>query len=153
MFSFNTAESKVTENKKPWYLALVTMDIDVQFGQNKVINGVRHECIDGGICRIRVGRQAPPVKTDLSDVKIDKPFLAVDEDGFVYIIANEKFTRDEMIKSFTLENEVEIDAETIFTLNKIAKTANPNAKNFNGISKGTKLTPYNEDGFNKLKLN
>jgi hypothetical protein len=155
MFSFTTKENaNKLETLKPWYLALLTLEIDVKFGENKVINGVRYSCIGSGVCSIKVGRKAPPpVKTDLSDVKNDKPFIAFDENGSIYIIANESYRRDELLKSFTLNNKVEIDNETISILNKIAKSINPNVKEFKGIVIGTKLTPYNEDGFNKLKLN
>lgn len=39
-------------------LGLDMPDVDYQRGTNKVINGVRHECIDNGTCRIRTGGAA-----------------------------------------------------------------------------------------------
>ena len=154
MFGFvGNAQTKNSSAKKSPWLALLTAEIDIAFGQNEVINGVRYKCIGGGICYIKLGRQANQGVIKLSDVKTNAPLIAIDVDGGVYLVAREDFDREEMRKSFVVANQPEIDAETISLINSIIQKANPNAKEFRGITKGTNLSPYLQEGFNILKLN
>lgn len=157
MFGFvgNATESPMNEiGKKPWYLALLSIEVDIQFGQNKVINGVRYSCVDGGICRVRAGRTANWTRTDLSDVKDSSPILAVnEEDGGLYIIASVDNKRKEFLGSFVLESDTEFDEETLTIINNKLKEVNPRSTPFKGLTKGTVLKPFTEDGFNKIRLN
>jgi len=63
--------------------------IDYQRGTNKVIDGVRHECIDGGVCRIRTGSKATS-KVMYNKLSENRNYLVKDAKGNVALLINKR---------------------------------------------------------------
>ena len=146
---FGLGTNEVSAQK--WIKYLVGVDIKVEFGQNKVINGQRFDCIDGGICKVTVGRIAATSTTN--NLPKDYAFFAIDENGFIYLCAHKSFEREEFKKPFTITDGVNIDNESLNKLNIEIRKVNNNSIMFNGVSKGKTLTPIYEGDFVYLKLN
>jgi hypothetical protein len=54
--NLNFDENPIKENSKIWDIikSLPKVKLEVSFGQNKVVEGVRHECIEKGLCKISI---------------------------------------------------------------------------------------------------
>lgn len=152
--SLSANAQTTSTSKRPWYLALLALSVDVQMGHNDYINGHYVECIRDGFCRVRVNRTANWVKTDLSDIKIDVPFIAVDiNDGSLYIMAPESFKREEFTQKRILKYKTDIDEASLEILNNQIHKVNPKAVDFKGLIEGMPINPYLENGYYKIKIN
>lgn len=67
-------------------LTLDMPDIDYQRGTNKVIKGVRYDCIDGGLCRLRTGSAA---RNNVAIKSLGSSnHLVIDQNGVVALLIN-----------------------------------------------------------------
>ena len=103
---FDTINNGISENPQNWIrlLALIASidfpDIDYQKGTNKVIDGKRYECIDGGVCRIRTGGSK---KNNVEIKKLNNSnHIIIDENGVIAILINKVQARAN--DDFNLQN-------------------------------------------------
>ena len=146
---FGLGTNEVSAQK--WIKYLVGVELKIEYGQNKVINGQRFECIDGGICNISLGRYATTATTN--NLPKDYAFFAIDENGYIYLCAHKSLDREEFKNPFVITDGVNIDNESINKLNIEIRKVNNNSVLFNSIPKGKTLTPISDGDFVYLKLN
>lgn len=144
---------------------LLGIDIDLQMGQNKVIEGKRYECIEDGFCRLRISGveqngSGDPLKWESVEASslaaLTVPRIVIDqEDGGLYVALSSSYAsnRPEFSGSYTTTSVTEISPELIMSINEKIREVNSNANLFQGISEGKLINVIEQDGVKFVKLN
>lgn len=117
--NFNCGVEISEEKPERWIKLLAqvvgaSIGVEIKFGQNKVINGQRFECIDGGTCSIKVNRMAPP--RNLKDLDKNESYLIKDENGQLALIVPNSTAKAR--SEFDLKKGIFV-SENGYTLNEI----------------------------------
>jgi hypothetical protein len=147
MFSFNGYSSEVGlqtsiknldteiinangEWKKALLAALASsVGIEIQFGQNTVINGVRYSCINGGTCYIKVNRTSGPI--NIKDLETNSTYLVKDSKGTIALIIPNSVARSR--QEFDMTKGVFV-SDNDFPLSKVENLDQKSLDSFKGFT-------------------
>ena len=140
-----------------WPLIIAALVIDVQFGQNQIIDGVHCGCCLGGICHIGIGgggnqnNSWEDVDLDNSSFKTTK--LGIDAKGNVFLVVPKNHEEvDKISKPYTAKSQTDIDKPVMDYINKKLKDLKIK-KSFIAKIKGEVVTPFTVGNYILVPLN
>lgn len=136
----------IDDVKKPWWLALIS--VDIQFGKNYS----NCQCCGDGICRIRVNRSSAPNFQTVEELaeylnRTNEYIIAINDKKEVFLLAAGSSNQKELNAGFVLDYLPKMDDKVVYELEK-------NGVNFKNLKLKYKYVPtITEDGYAMIKLN